>query len=257
MKKNNLIILAGGEKGPLSEAFGCDNKALLPIHGKPMLDWVIEAFQKSGCIDKIVVVGSSELDALSSMQFVEKRIDSSSSLVRNILRGVAYIRWKYYRHNSDHAGYVITFCDAVFLTPEAIADAISNIQNGSHDLVLHYVEKETYETHAISAKRTYIPIDGKQYTGTTIYFVKKFSNLLSSLHLFGDLRKNRKDPKGLLRVMGLEDCTFPQIEERLSERIGNNVGVYVSEFPGMGMDVDKKSDFELAESLLSSPEGGD
>jgi molybdopterin-guanine dinucleotide biosynthesis protein A len=208
MKKNNLIILAGGEKGPLSQAYGCDNKALLPIHGKPMLDWVIEAFQKSGCIDKIVVVGSSELDTLSSMKFVEKRIDSSSSLVRNILRGVAYIRWKYYRHNSDHAGYVISFCDAVFLTPEAIVDTISNIQSGSHDLVLHYVEKETYEKNAISAKRTYIPIDGKQYTGTTIYFVKKFSNLLSGLHLFGDLRKNRKDPKGLLSVMGLEDCTF-------------------------------------------------
>ena len=254
MKKNNLIILAGGERGPLTDAYGCDNKALLPIHGRPMLEWVLEAFRASGCIDKIVVVGSSELDALPCMQFVDRRIESSSNLGRNILRGIAYIRWKFYRHSSDHAGYVVSFCDAVFLTPDAINDAISNIQSGNHDVVLHYVEKETYEKHAISAKRTYIPIDGKHYTGTTIYYVKKFSNLLSGLHLFGDLRKNRKDPQGLLRVMGIEDCSFEQVEEKLSERIGRDVGVYVSRFPGMGMDVDKKSDFELAEALLPSPE---
>ena len=54
--------------------------------------------------------------------------------------------------------------------------------------------------------------------------------------------------------MGIEDCSFDQVEERLSERIGRNVGIYVSEFPGMGMDVDKRSDFEIAEALLPSPE---
>jgi len=128
MKKLNLIILAGGEKGPLYDAYGCDNKALLNIHGKAMLDWVIEAFQETGCIDKIVVVGSEELDALPAMRFVDKRIESKSNFGFNVLRGIAYMRWKYYRHESNHVGYIISFCDAVFLTPDAIADAVITLE---------------------------------------------------------------------------------------------------------------------------------
>ncbi|TNE31591.1 MAG: hypothetical protein EP349_03815 [Alphaproteobacteria bacterium] len=253
MEKLNLIILAGGEKGPLYDAYGCDNKAMLPVHGKPMLDWVIEAFRESGCIDKIVVVGSEELDGLSSMKFVDRRIEATKNLGRNILRGIAYMRWKYYRRQTDHRGYIISFCDAVFLTPEAIRDAVANIQAHDHDLVLHYVEKETYDKNDIKAKRTYIPVDGKHYTGTVIYYVRKFRNLLNGLHLFDDLRKNRKDPHGILRVLGLEGATFAEIPERLSQRFGRDVGVYVSDFPGMGMDVDKPADFEAAEELLTPP----
>lgn len=253
MKKLNLIILAGGEKGPLYDAYGYENKALLPIHGKPMLDWVVDAFRKTGYIDKIVVVGPEELDRLQSMRSVNKRIDASSTLVRNVLRGIAYVRWTYYRHQPDHPGYIISFCDAVFLTPEAIIDAIEHIRNNSHDLVLHYVEKETFEKNNIHARRTYISVEGRFYTGTSIYYVKKFSNLLSGLHLLGDLRKSRKDPQGLLGVMGLKGCTFQQIKDGLSARLGRDVGIYISEFPGLGMDVDKVADFEAAEELLAPP----
>jgi len=253
MKKFNLIILAGAEKGPLYDAYGYENKALLPIHGKPMLDWVIEAFRETGYIDKIVVVGQKELDQLQSMRFVDKRIEATSNLVRNILRGIAYIRWTYYRYKPDHAGYIISFCDAVFLTPDAIKDALDNIKDNTHDLALHYVEKETFEKNNIHAKRTYIPVDGKHYTGTTIYYIKKFSNLLNALHLLGELRKKRKDPHGLLGVMGLKDCTFPEIQEGLSAKLGRDVGVYVSGFPELGMDVDKPVDFEVAEEMLAPP----
>ena len=225
----------------------------MPIHGKPMLDWVVEAFRATGYVDKIIVVGPKELDKLECMRFVDKRIDSSSTLVRNVLRGIAYMRWTYYRRQPDHPGYLISFCDAVFLTPEAISDAIGHIRNNAHDLVLHYVEKETYEKHGIKAKRTYIPVDGKLYTGTSIYYVKKFTNFLSCIHLLGDLRKNRKDPNGLLGVMGLKGCTFAEIEDGLSRRTGRDVGIYISQFPEMGMDVDKEADVEAANAMLTPP----
>ena len=67
MKKYNVIILAGGEKGPLYEPTGYVEKALIPIHGKPMISHVIEAFHASQRVDQIVVVGSSNLDPLDAM----------------------------------------------------------------------------------------------------------------------------------------------------------------------------------------------
>lgn len=253
MDKLNLIILAGGERGPLYDKYGVECKALLPIHGKAMLDWVVEAYHATGLINKIVVVGPEELDKLDCMKYVDKRVNPASSLVRNVLRGIAYMRWRYYRRQPDHPGYIITFCDAVFLTPEAIADTIKDIQENKHDLVLHYVEKETFEKHNIAAKRTYIPVDGKFYTGTSIYYIKKFTNFIKCVHLLGDLRKSRKDPEGLLGVMGLKGCSFKEIQEGLSKRLNRDIGIYISEYPELGMDVDKEADVLVAEEMLRPP----
>ncbi len=253
MEKLNLIILAGGKKGPLFDTHGYENKALLPIHGRPMLDWVVEAFRASGCIDKIVVVGPEELNKLESMQFVDRRIDATPSLIRNIMRGISYVRWTWYRNSPGHSGYIISFCDAVFLTPEAIADTVAHIQSSTHDLVLHYVEKTSFENKGLPTDRTWIPVEDKCYTGTTIYYVKKFSNLFHGLHLIGDLRKNRKNPEGLLGVMGLKGRSLQEIETGLSDRLGRDIGLYLSNFPELGMDVDKPADLELAKAILPSP----
>lgn len=253
MEKLNLIILAGGRKGPLFEPYGYENKALLPIHGKPMLDWVVEAFRASGCIDRIVVVGPEELDNLESMQFVDRRIDATPSLIRNIMRGITYVRWTWYRNSPGHSGYIITFCDAAFLTPEAITDTVEHIQNSPHDLILHYVEKASFEDRGLPTERTWIPVEDKFYTGTTIYYVRKFSNLFRSLHLIGDLRKNRKSSQGLLGVMGLKGLSLPEIQRSLSDRTGRDIGLYISDYPELGMDVDKPADLELAKSVLPVP----
>ena len=62
MKKYHVILLAGGEKGPLFEKTGFLEKALIPIHGIPMLSRVIEVFYQAEYADEIVVVGSSNLN---------------------------------------------------------------------------------------------------------------------------------------------------------------------------------------------------
>ena len=72
--KFNVIILAGGEKGPLFDTTGYTEKALLPIHGIPMLSRVIDVFHGNARVDQIVVVGSENLDSLPGMERVRKRI---------------------------------------------------------------------------------------------------------------------------------------------------------------------------------------
>lgn len=255
MTKPVLIILAGGEeRGDLYQKYGYKNKAMLPLHGKPMLDWVIEAFHASGAVEKIVVVGPPALDGLASIKLVEKRVPSTSNLLRNIVRGIAYINWRYYRKISNHPGYVISFCDAVFLNEEIIKDTLKNIQSDTYDLVLHYVEKNTYDKNNIVAKRTYIPIEGKFYTGSTIYYIRSFRKTLMSAHLLNDLRERRKDPNGLLSVLDLEELSLKQIEQAISKRLNGKVAIFVSDHAGLGMDVDKVADYEMAEKLIPAPQ---
>ncbi len=253
MEKPNLIILTGGDRNLLFSDHGLENKAFLPILGKPMLDWVVEAFRASNCIGKIVVVGPEELERLESMRFVDKRIDATPSLVRNVMRGISYVRWTWYRKSPRHPGYIISFCDAAFLTPEAISDAVHHIQNSSHDLVLHYVEKSSFESRDLPVERNWIPVKDKFYTGASIYYIRRFSNLFHGLHVIGDLRKYRKNPENLIKVLGLEGKSLEDIGEALSKRLGWRIGLYVSSYPELGMDVDNPFDLDQVGSVLPIP----
>ena len=88
MKKYHVILLAGGEKGPLFERTGFVEKALIPIHGIPMLSRVIEAFHQAERADEIVVVGSSNLDQLESMCRVRKRIAPGFNVIQNLVHAI-------------------------------------------------------------------------------------------------------------------------------------------------------------------------
>ena len=250
----NVVILAGGSGGPLTEATGVEEKATLTIHDQPMLDWVVNAFRGSPEVNHLVVVGSGRLDTLRSMAHVRKRIPQGVNVVQNLLHAVGYIKTRFYRDRSDHQGYVITFCDAVFLTPDIVTETLRAIREADADIVMHYVERGTFEAAGLPAERTYIPIGNGLYTGTTIYYVKRFTKVLSSLDKLAAMRKNRKDPHGILRVIGCQGQDFSAIETALSKHLDAKVRILISPHAEMGMDVDKPSDYALARKLLLQPD---
>lgn len=247
----NLLVLAGGEKGPLSDVGNYSSKALIPIHNKPMISWVLDAYKEIDSIDKVVVVGPDELDSCDSIKNVSKRVTSGGTLIQNLLLGVGYIKTHVYKCASKHNGYIITFCDAVFLTPEIIKDTMKNIKDSDADIVLHYVEKETFVKDGLPCSRTYIPMDGMNLTGSVIYYVKKFSMVMNLLNELSQFRKYRKEPGKLLKIIGAESDKITDIESALSNKISGKVKLFISPFSGMGMDVDKPSDLELAKKLLN------
>ena len=215
-----------------------------------MISRVVEAYSSSDLVEHIVVVGSSDLDALDSMKKVRKRIFTGFNLVQNILHAITYVKHRLYKSAREHNGYVISFCDAVFLTPEIINDTLERIAASKGDLVLHYVEKQSFVDQQLPANRTYIPIDNKLYTGSTIYYVKHFKYLLAVTKKLAKLRKVRKSPQQLLEVIGCNGMDLPEIQDHLSHQLGINVQLCVSPHARLGMDVDKPSDLQLANELL-------
>jgi len=167
---------------------------------------------------------------------------------------VGYIKTRFYRDSVDHQGYVISFCDAVFLTPDIVTETLRAIRQADADIVMHYVERGTFEAAGLPAERTYIPIGKGHYTGTTIYYVKRFTKVLSSLDKLAAMRKNRKDPLGILRIIGCEGHSFSAIETALSKHLDAKVRILISPHAEMGMDVDKPADYALARKRLLQPE---
>jgi len=252
MKKYNLIILAGGEDEPWCQQYGHKRKAFLPLLGKPMLSWVVEAFAKSDYIDNIIVVGPKQLDQLDSMSYVRRRLNESRSFIRNLLYAVFYIKTAIYRFANTHNGYLISFCDAVFLTPDIINSTLKTITEHDPGIGLHYVQKETISNKGYPAQnRSYMDIAGKAYTGSNIYYVKQFRKVLLALKDLALVRKCRKDPKKVLNYLGCGGKDISGIEQALSKRLSTKVKFFVSPYAEMGVDVDKPVDYELAKGRLS------
>lgn len=250
MKKYHVVLLAGGEKGPLFEPTGYAEKALIPIHGKAMLSRVIEAFHASVRVDKIVVVGSSNLDRLDAMRYVRKRIVAGMNVVQNLLHAITYVKHRLYGSATEHNGYVISFCDAVFLTPEMIDDTLQTIEDVDSDVVLHYVEEATLERAGLPTNRTFIPVGDQRYTGSTIYYVRRFTKVFAAMPKLVQLRKHRKDPQKLLAQIGCQGTSLEEIEQAMSQYLAARVRICVSQHARIGVDVDKPSDLTLAERIL-------
>lgn len=251
MKKYNLIILAGGENESWCDQYGYNRKAFLPINGQPMLGRVIDAYRKSKYIDKIVVVGSKELDQLTSMQYVYKRIPEGKSFIQNLLRAIIYVKVAIYKCSNKHNGYLISFCDAAYLKTDIIDATIENIDKHDPGLVFHYVQKETLAKAGFPVEnRSYMPVAGEKYTGSNIYYVKYFRVLKNVLKDIVILRSYRKNPVKILEHIGCKGKDFPGIAEVLSAKLDTKVKIFVSPFAEMGVDVDKPIDYELAKIEL-------
>ena len=90
MIKTDAIVTAGGTLRPDSEllkATGIEKKALIPIAGKPMIGWVIDAVRGSGQVNHIIVVGLNPED-LNYNDDMLHFIESTGNLVDNVFAGV-------------------------------------------------------------------------------------------------------------------------------------------------------------------------
>lgn len=251
MRKYNLIILAGGEDDSWCQQYGYRRKAFLPVLGRPMIEWVINAFKQSKHIDNIILVGPKELDQVASVNSIRKRLAGGNSFIANILTGVLYLKSFIYKFKNHHNGYLISFCDAAFLTTDIIDKTLENMSASDADIILHYVERQTLAEAGYPDKdRSYMQVAGKSYTGSNLYYVSNFRKLLGVLGDIKLLRKYRKEPHKILEHIGCRDKNPGEIRDALCHILKAKVDIIISPFAQMGVDVDKSSDYELAQDVF-------
>jgi molybdopterin-guanine dinucleotide biosynthesis protein A len=245
MDKVDAVVLAGG--GGIEE--GAPVKALLPIGSRVMVDYVVEALKNSRGIERIVLVGPDELrshyDQTAGFLFAEQ----GSTPLGSFAEGVGVL---------DTSNTWVMACtgDIPFLTTAAVDDFISKCFEREADFYYPIVKKETVESRFPGVKRTYASLRDGTFTGGNLLLVRReiISRCLSIAEKFVRLRKK---PVALARLVGLGilwsyffgQLTVPVAERRVSELVGARGRAVISDYPEIGVDMDKASDLELIQEL--------
>jgi len=244
----NALILAGADKE--NTALGTNIKALIDIHGKAMIEYVIEALRESGLVHKIAVVGPfNELDRLLHNK-VDYIVEDKASILNNVMEGVSYL--------GKEEDLLISTCDIPMLTPECIADFINKSASLDADLCYPIVNKIINEQKCSGIVRTYTQMKEGSFTGGNLFYIKPHI-VQKCCRKAEELISQRKNSFKMSKVLGLKvlfllmikKLSIQQAEQRFSEVFSIKARAVISEYPEIANDVDKESDLDFVRRNLS------
>jgi GTP:adenosylcobinamide-phosphate guanylyltransferase len=256
MKGYNIIVLAGdrGEDDPLAGVLGVPRKALLKIHDKPMLGYVLEAIRGSKKAKDIYVVANSvyEIEAgmnltlFGDMKFLEGKSSPALSL-------------KAILEKNDLFPVVILTADCPLLTSEIIDEFIEKAEQNNPEIAIGFATKKNIETLYPRGRRTYLFFKNEGYSGCNL-FTFKSSKALKSIKFWAKFEKSRKKEFKLLMAFGLWNLTLMFLKrldifeafERVSLKLGIEVKPVIISDANAAIDVDRSKHIAIVEKILKN-----
>lgn len=245
--KVDAVVLAGGDGAVIDPA--CRFKGLLPIAGRPMVEWVIDALVAAETVAEVAVVVPTAEDLGPWADKVDKLVVSDCDFMDNVLAGVASFR-------SDRAVLVATG-DLPTLSARAVDDFVAQSLASGADFTYPLVPKEEMQATFPGGERTYFKLKSGSFTGGNVALISPAAaeaNREMGQRLF-DLRKSALS---LVRLLGLSFAVKfvlgrlqpSEVEAKMRQLIGCTGAAVVSHHPSIGMDVDKPADVTLVERIL-------
>lgn len=249
----DAVVLAGGDGAVLDPA--CRFKGLLPIAGKPMVEWVLDALNASEMVNEVAVVVPTAENLGAWVDRTAKLVVSDASFIDNMLAGVGAFR-------SDRPVLLVTG-DIPALTAAAIDDFVrKSLSTGAHATYPLIREADMLQQFPGSA-RTFVKLADGKVTGGNMMLVDPVL-LGQNREIGGKVFATRKNPVAMARVIGMRfvvrlllgKLTVAEVEAKIGDLVGGRgAAVYTSE-ASIGADVDKPVDVIVAERVLYSRSGG-
>ncbi len=251
--KVDAVVLAGAPNdGQLQEADAAQWEAAIPIHGKMMVNYVVEALLNSELVARTIVVGPVEIkDALPpGVTFVR----SGSSIQENVFLAMD-------RLGKKNKVLLIT-SDIPLVHAEAIDDFLERCAELPGDVYYPLISKEANEQMYPESQRTYFTLKEGCFTGGNLILASPQA-IINSRWVMDEAFSQRKKPWKLVRMLGFvfilkfitKRLSMGELEKRASSILGYKGVFIISPYPELGTDVDKPSDLELVRKALSPVQG--
>ena len=245
----DAVVLSGSDK-KTEEKLGVTNKALLPIGGKPMIEYVVDALLAAPAIDKVIIAGNATLkEYFAAWERVTVTV-SGESAVDSFLSVLPYT-------DIDADQLLLCSNDLPLLTGQIIENFVALCQPRGLDVYYPVVSEATNKMHYPETVRTYIKFKEGQYTGGNVFLVRPKA-ILGCREKAEKLIAARKSPMKIAGIVGptclakfaTGKLDFPSCIKIGHKALGLTGKVVVCPYPEISIDVDKTSDLELVEKTL-------
>lgn len=250
----DAVVLAGGDGAVIDPA--CRFKGLLPIAGRPMVEWVTDALRAAETIREVAVVVPTAENLGRWVDGVGKIVVSDGAFVDNVVAGVGAFR--------GERPVLLATGDIPAITPEAIDDFVRASLATGADVTYPLVRKEDVMAQFPGSHRTFIRLLDGSVTGGNMMLVNP-ALLLANQEIGGRIFATRKNPAAMARIIGIRfvvklvlgRLTVPEVERKLGQLIGGTGAAIYTRHASVGADVDKPVDVVVAERVLyeRSPRG--
>ena len=251
--KVDAVVLAGGDGAVIDPTSRF--KGLLPIAGKPMIQWVVEALKGADCVAEVAVVVPTAEDLGPWADTVDKLVVSSGSFIENGLAGIRSFR-------DDRPTLAVTG-DIPAITPAVIEDFVERSLATGADFTYPLIPKEAMLEQFPGSERTFVRLVNGPVTGGNMMIVNPY--LVEQNALLGQaLFDTRKSAIQMARIIGFRfvlklatgRLDVPEVEAKLGEILGGTGAAIFTEHASIAADVDKPVDVVVVERVLYDPTAG-
>ncbi len=250
------IVLAGSspqESDPLAEHTLGRPKGLLPIAGRPMLAYVVEALAGSRYIQKIIVVGLPPEDR-PPLAVPVTYLPAHGDLFSNAEAGINYA----VTVHPDLEGVVISSADIPLLTSEIVDRFIEDCLCTDHDVYYGIVERSVMESRFPTSRRSYVHLREGDFAGGDMILVRPGA-MLANRDLWRQVADARKSALSQARILGgvwpvlrllARRMSLAEAEQRASRALNVRGRAVICRDPEVGMDVDKPFQLKIVRAEL-------
>jgi molybdopterin-guanine dinucleotide biosynthesis protein A len=253
--KVDAVILAGGPGfAPEGAATGTAvPRAMIPVAGKSMLQWEVDAMRRSQVISRICAVGDCRADGLDEV------IPSTDTFVGNMLAGVTRAR------ENGAESVLIATCDIPLITEDGVRDFIERAQGLNAEFCYPIISKEDCVAKYPEMRRTYLKLKEGTFSGgnmmlVSVDFVVRNRELISQAY---EARKKVFRLAGMIgwgvlarvliaQALKPSAIDLPRLESAVSRLLQGKVRAVITPFAEIGEDVDNPEDLAVVERALAA-----
>jgi molybdopterin-guanine dinucleotide biosynthesis protein A len=254
----DAVILAGGaptQDSPLYPYTQGKSKAALQIGEKSMIQWVLDALEKSPSIENVVVV-LSDMDLGSELQSskVVNFLPAAEDIIENFRQGADAVLV----NNNKAKKVAVISCDIPFLTPESVEWVVRAAIKADKDICYCVIEQSRMEERFPESSRSYVKLRDMSVCGGDFSIIDL--DLYRSREDFW--RKIFKARKSYLRqaaligfdillLLLLRRLSLAETVTRVTHRLEISGQGLICPYPEIGMDIDKPHQLKIARKELS------
>jgi molybdopterin-guanine dinucleotide biosynthesis protein A len=251
----DAVIIAGGiprPGDPLWDETKGGPKAMLDIHGKPMIQWIIDAVCLSANIGKIYVVGLPSDCVIHSSKPLTM-IPDHGGIIENLSAGAGAII-----QESPSTDYFLGISsDIPAITGSMVDHLLLEAKTSGVDIFYNVIPRQLMEKTFPGVKRTFMRFRDGYFCGGDMHVINA-RRVIPSDDPARKFVAYRKIPIKLIAVLGIEVVlrtlffrpTLEVTEQIIHRRTGIVVKTMISPFAEIGMDIDKPSQLAMLRQRL-------